>query len=101
MGEWGGERPGGAPSSGGVVCVETGGGVGSEGPVGGEKRGPAPIPPHPRAGGIAWAGLGGWGGAYWPEVPPRVLYGTPKVGYTLTSSTQTSQKRSLGTTPLS
>lgn len=63
MGEWGGERTGGAPPSGQARGVGGGRGMGGDGgrvggPVGGEKGGPAPMPPHPRAGGIAWAGLG-------------------------------------------
>ena len=55
--------------------------------------------PIPGAGGMAWAGLRGWGGADWRGIPPRDLKCAVKIGYALTSGAQTSQKASLRGNP--
>lgn len=58
-----------------------------------------PFLPIPQAGGMAWAGLRGWGGAGGRGVPPRDSKYTPRVGYAQTSSAQTYPKPSLWDNP--
>lgn len=57
--------------------------------------------PIPGAGGMAWAGLRGWGGADWRGIPPRDLKRTVKIGYAPTPAPRHLKRPSSGTTPVS